>query len=743
MAALAVARPRDRAVGGDLRRIAPATLAWLLALALCAAAAGLSLGAIRIAAIDAGALRGPVGERARLHGFVSAVPRRVDGEVRIRLATADGRLLAVAHEPVPDLPVGREISARGVVRVPEDWEAPYLSRLGIARVLVARRLELTGRRRGGLAAIADRIRDRGEAALERGTPEAESALLRGFVLGEDDRIDPATVVDFQRSGLAHLLAVSGQNVLLLALLANPILALLGVPLRARLVCLLALIAVYVPVAGAGPSIQRAGVMGAAGVLAALAGRPGARWHALGLAAAVTLALDPRAVADVGWQLSFAAVIGIALWASPLREAPLIGSLHGRGGAAAAVADGAAVTIAATLATAPLMAHHFETFSIASLPANLLALPAVAPVMWLGMLAAALGQLPLLPVEPVTALAGLFAAYVAQIAHSLGAPGWAQAEVHLADPDALAATYALVAATLTAAIALGRRRRRLALGAGARRNPRLALLVAAVLAAALALAAGGTFPGGSAEPASAGGRFRIDVLDVGQGDAILLRPPKGSPILVDGGPHGDDLGTRLSELGVSRLAAAVLSHDESDHAGGLEEILGTLPVERFAYARAGRPLLQEARAARARPVRLAAGAGLRAGSLRIAVLWPPSALLDARVSEPNATSLVLLARWHRFRMLLTGDAEAESVPLDPGAVDVLKVAHHGSEDAELDRLLESTTPRLAVISVGEDNAYGHPSPATLTELAEHHVPVLRTDRDGSVAITVGRGGWTAD
>ena len=124
-----------------------------------------------------------------------------------------------------------------------------------------------------------------------------------------------------------------------------------------------------------------------------------------LAAALTLALNPRAVGDVGWQLSFAAVIGIALWSGPLRR--LLGGAE-RSATRALVAEGVAVTVAATLATAPLMAHHFERFSVAALPANLLALPAVAPVMWLGMLAAAAGQLPWLPVEPLTGLAGLLA-----------------------------------------------------------------------------------------------------------------------------------------------------------------------------------------------------------------------------------------------------------------------------------------------------------------------------------------------
>ena len=154
----------------------------------------------------------------------------------------------------------------------------------------------------------------------------------------------------------------------------------GLPLRARLAVALALVALYVPLAGGGPSIQRAGVMGGAGLVAALAGRPASRWYALGLAAVVTLALNPRASGEVGWQLSFAAVVGLLALAPRWRE-----------GAAARRAcpgrsrDAGAVTAAATVATAPLMALHFQQVSLASLPANLAAAPAVAPVMWLGML----------------------------------------------------------------------------------------------------------------------------------------------------------------------------------------------------------------------------------------------------------------------------------------------------------------------------------------------------------------------
>jgi len=130
-------------------------------------------------------------------------------------------------------------------------------------------------------------------------PPREAELARGFVLGQDDRIDEETKEDFRRSGLSHLLAVSGENVTLLALLAMPLLGTLGIPLRERLLWVLALIAAYVPVAGAGPSIERAGVMGTVGLLATLSGRRASRFYALALAAMVTLAIDPEVAADVG------------------------------------------------------------------------------------------------------------------------------------------------------------------------------------------------------------------------------------------------------------------------------------------------------------------------------------------------------------------------------------------------------------------------------------------------------------
>jgi competence protein ComEC len=602
----------------------------------------------------------------------------------------------------------------------------------------------------------DAIRGRAERALATGMPPREAQLSRGFVLGEDDGIDAATVEDFRRAGLSHLLAVSGQNVALLALLAMPLLAALGLPLRIRLIWILAAIVVYVPLAGAGPSIVRAGVMGAITVLATLAGRRSSRLYALVLAAIVTLAIDPRIAADVGWQLSFAAVLGILALAQPLRRA--IAARIGKRGWRGTLAEGAAVTVAATLATAPLIAFHFEAVSTMALVANLLALPAVAPAMWLGMLTALAGQVPGFPVAALNTLAAPLLAYIAQVAAWCGRPEWAYLHLRPGAPG-LIVSYAALSAAAIAIPAVWRRHRitsikrhRTSSADGTEsedidrfqaRRHRVRWVVAAV-GLGVALLAWGGVAGGAGRGRLAAG-LRVSVLDVGQGDAILLQPAHAPALLVDGGPPGDDLAAKLHAAGVERLGVAVVTHEQSDHAGGIEEVLGEMPIAKLAYARLSRRLRDEAAAAGVEPVRLAAGGALRSGRLRVEVLWPPPALLTAPLAgaDPNSQALVLLARWRSFSILLTADAEAAEVPIDPGPVDVLKVAHHGSEDSGLGALLERIRPKLALISVGAGNSYGHPTAATLAALAAHRVPALRTDRDGTIALDIRRSSFEVE
>jgi competence protein ComEC len=743
LAPIAMAEPSARTLGAlPLAVIALAALrpgrngglaswAWLSVIALVACLAGLLGGGARLHAIDAGALHARPGQQARIEGFVAGVPRRNSGEVDVRLDTPEGRILVMVPEPVGELTVGSEVAAVGLLDMPEPWRAAYLRRQGISMILRADRIESRPGRRDGLTGWIDGIRLRAERALGRGMPSREAALARGFVLGEDDRIDRRTRDDFQRSNLTHLLAVSGENVILLCVLAWPLLALLGLTLRSRLVGALCLIAIYVPVTGAGPSIQRAGVMGAAGLIAALADRPRSRWYAVLLAAALTLAINPRAEGDVGWQLSFAAVIGIMLWAR--RLAGVVSGGAERSSARRALAEAVAVTASATVATAPLMAEAFDQFSPVALPANVLAAPAVAPAMWLGMLTAIAGQAPLVPVEPINWLDSVCLAYIAQVAHWLAAPDWALLTVHLGSVWAVAAAYVVL--LLGMELLLRRAKRPFALGTTSARAACLAVIAIGIGVVVL-------WPsGGRAAPQPLRGLV-VRVLDVGQGDAILLQPPGADPVLVDTGPPEDGVEDRLRELGIERLRAIVISHDQSDHAGDLAELLGSVRVEQVVYGATDAHLRRAALAAGAEPLQLSEGGEVDFGSLHLNALWPPRELSGVTGEDPNLLCLVLVARWRHFSMLLTGDAEAESVPMDPGPIDVLKVAHHGSADAGLEGLLARSVPKLAVVSVGAGNSYGHPTGATLSTLRAHDVTTMRTDRLGEIDIDVNGSRWTA-
>lgn len=711
----------------------------LALVALAAALAGLLIGGARLTAIDGGALRAEPGP-AVLSGFATGSPSDSQGTARFAFDSTRGKVLVEASSGqaggvVPGL--GMEI--HGELEPAPDWMRGDLRRKGIAMVLRADRLRPNGATRGGIAGMIDQLRDRAFAALAVAVPDREAALSRGFVLGDDSDVDQGTVEDFRNSGLAHLLAVSGQNVVLLGLLAMPLLALLGVGPRARLVAIAALIVLYVPLAGGGPSIQRAGAMGVAGLFAAGASRAPSRAYALALAALVTLALNPRATGDIGWQLSFAAVVGIMLLARPLqlRLAPIVGDTGWR----QALTEGIAVTLAATVAAAPLIVFHFEQLPVGTLAANLAAMPAVAPSMWLGMIAIAVGQVSPVLAAPFNLAGSVCLAWIAQVAAWFGDPAWAVVELRIAGLQVLALVTALLAGAILIVLRLWRPPS--APVRPGRWVPGFALALLAAILLLPGLLDGGRRHLDSPPPGGA----RVEVMDVGQGDAILIRPAGADPLLIDAGPPDGDLAGALESADVDHLAAALLTHPDLDHYGGLLDLFGATRVDRFLYDRAPPEVLALARQSGTELDRVTAGEKVTDGDLGLEILWPPReedlAPVSADETETNLRSIVALLRWRNFRMLLTGDAEAESVPMHPGPIDVLKVSHHGSEDAGLPALLDETHPRLAVISVGEGNRYGHPVPDVLKELAADRVETLRTDQDGTVSIVLDHNSWRVE
>ena len=728
--------------------------------------AGAVLGEARLAAIDAP--RAVIGAGLRLEGQGVLLERPrpspfgSSAEIELRYGEAAGARL-VARAPV-DLEwpggasPGLELSVSGFARPPKadpeddfDWPA-YLRRQGVAGELDLETVSAGGARRGGFAGVLDGARRRAEDALGAGLADDQAALIRGMVLGQDERIDPLVRDDFRAAGLAHILAVSGQNVLLLSVLALPALAALGAGPRLRLAGLLGLIAVYVPLAGAGPSLQRAGVMGAAGVVALAAGRPAARWYALLLAAAITLGVNPRMCGDAGWQLSFAAVAGILLLAPGLR-----GAFRGL---PRPLAEGVALTLSATVSTVPLLAHHFDQLSLAALPANLLALPAVAPAMWIGMVQIVLGQLGSLLgqlsslLEPLGSLAtalntvlgavnGVLLDYLGELTRRFAELPWAQVGLELASPITVAAAYAAIATGALLARHGARRAspRAAALGGWWRTAQPGARAAVALVAAVVLVAIFSEVTDSGAPP----DRLTVSFLDVGQGDATLVQHPGGGTILIDGGPAEARVYRLVREAGVERLDLVVATHAAADHHGGLGELLGRVPVGLLLEGGDGttdpdfNALLAEAD--RLGVERLAAQAGqvLRVGGLAVEVLAPEPRDPGPAPEDPNPRAVTVLVSAGELELLASGDAESPSLaPLELPDVDLLKVPHHGSSDDGLDEILARTRPEVAGIEVGADNGYGHPAPSTLAALDAAGAEVYRTDLDGTITVTAAGG-----
>lgn len=689
-------------------------LAVALLLALLAATL---LAELRLAVLDRSNLTAAIGhavvgevtltQAPRANSFGWSALARLRGESV--LVRGDGRS--------PELTIGDLATAAGSLKPLGDGDR-WLAVQHVRAILRLRSIRPTGRQRSGFEGLVDGIRRRATTALSSHLPAAEAGLLRGMTLGDDSAM-PTNLRDaMRRSGLGHLVAASGANIALLVLLVFTAGAALAAPRSMRLLLALIAIAVYVPLAGSGASIERAGVMGAAGLIAAMASRPTSRWYALLLAAVVTLTLDPLASEQAGWQLSFAAVVAIALFSSRLR------SLAEGLGIPSLLSEPLALTGAATLGTAPVAAATFGTLSLVSLPANLAAALLVAPITWLGMVAALAGQLSVALAEPLTWLAYWPLAALTAIARVSSALPAAQ----------VAASGPAVAAGCGA----------LALLVGFGRERRYAIPIGALcglLLAAFVLLSGRR----DVLAAPPVGTVRVSFLDVGQGDATLLQSGDHAA-LIDSGPPDAGIVELLGQSGVERLDLLVATHAQADHLGGADEVLGAFPVRCVLDGRDGVEEPQgAAMAASARRhhvplITPAAGQMIRVGSITFEVMWPPGGSTAPPSGDPNQRAIVITARAPGLSLLLASDAESEVLaPLRLPRIDLLKVSHHGSADEGLPALLQQLQPRLAVIEVGAHNSYGHPTPATLAALSSAGVELRRTDKDGTVRIEADRTG----
>ena len=706
-------------------------------------------------------LRADLVERRTPNGWAPA-----EGAV---IVWADAGVTPVEGRSYPYIRHGDTVTLRGTVRPPErigPFDYPeHLAAQGIGAIVSpAHVLDILPGRRNAAASVHE-LRSRLAASLERHMPEPAASLASAMLFGLRSGV-PAGVSDsFRDAGLAHLLAISGMHVgivLAISMLASR--ALLGRRRGFYLITPLLLMWAYVLLAGAPPSAVRAGLMASAFLLALASGRMPAAVNALGLAALVLLLIEPRSLWDRSFQLSFTSMAGVLFIGLPARAwtAERLAGLGERlpkqaAWAISAALSGLAVSLGAFLGSAPLVAFNFGSVPLLGAPATLLAL-LVMPLFLAG--------------AGLTAAAGLF---LPPLAYATGGVVWpfgafltVLAEVVAAAPggrisvDGLSAAWVWSVYALAAVVAafLGRR-----VWGSAAVHAAKAVWHGPASRVEAALAVGGLLVLAAAPwvfIATAGdGLLHIDVLDVGQGDAILITSPGGGTTLIDGGPDPraaieqvDD----LLPLGKLRIDLAVLTHPHADHMNGLLELARRGRLDRViapppspssspstGYAD---PWAAELDSLGRAPVEAVRGmtVSLTDGVL-IELLNPPAPALTGTSSNVNNNGVAARVIYGEASALFMADlfVESELSLLDAGldlSADILKLGHHGSRTSTSPELLNAVGPVAAVVSVAAESPFGHPSPEVVERVSEKIGPdrLFSTAENGRVRFSTDGVRW---
>ncbi len=712
--------------------------------------------------------------QVRLVGVVAGEPDVRDTYQNLRLRaesltidqvgapTADARPvegLALVRAPrYPPRAYGERLAVSGELETPPIFEdfsyKEYLARQGVYSMIRRPRVELVETGQGSpFWAALYAFKARAGETIAQILSEPYAALLTGILLGVETGIPPELYERFNATGTSHIIVISGFNIAIVAAL----LMLVGTrALGKRRAVWIAIggIALYTLLVGADAAVVRAAIMGGLFVLALYLGRQTEVRTSLIFAAILMTAVNPYVLWDVGFQLSFSATAGL-IWLTPPLErvaerwlAVLIGPQHVRG-AMQLLSEALLVTLAAQIATGPLIVYHFGRLSVISLLTNLLILPVQPMVMLAGGLATLVGMIWLPAGQVLGWLAWLPLAWTVWVVNWTAAAPLALVTLGRFSPWLLAAMYAGLAALVwwaSRARSDGEEVPYPPSSGGLSPTTRW-MFAGGVVVVALVWLAAVSLPDG---------RLHVAFLDVGQGDAIFITTPGGHQVLIDGGPSAT---TTLWEMGRHMpfwdrsLDVVVNTHPDADHLTGLPEVLRRYQVSQIIlpdvgsdtslYAAWEEALAEEGAAL----VTAQAGARLSLGDGVWAEVLHPGAVPAG--DNPNDHSVVLRVELGHISFLLPGDIEAEverNLVMDSAALGatVLKASHHGSGTSSCEPFLTAVDPQVAVISVGADNRFGHPAPEVLTRYDEHSIPVLRTDEVGCIEfITDGERLWVQE
>lgn len=556
---------------------------------------------------------------------------------------------------------------------------------------------------------------------------AETGLLLGLLAGDRSGIPEALRNDFQRSGLVHVLAISGFHVVLLAGILMIFLKATGLPLRAVRIIAVALLFLYIPVTGGSPAVRRAVLMFSVPQIGALFQRPANTMNSLGVALIIILLPEPGILWNPGFQLSVAATAGILIgsplnpfanFPESLKKSKLWATLR------AFAIDPTYVTLCATLSTSPFLVHHFKTLSPFAWLGNILVVPGISWGMQAGLFAL---------VSPIDFLrenfcyaAKFFLRLSSLLTRLISDSPVASITIGPFSPGILL----LIGFALTAIPVV--------------RKNRVARIYCLTCLALFA----GLFCHDSYVKAMHPS-WNMTLIDVGQGDSILLTSPSGKHFLVDAGEVGkrdsgkDIIVPFLHHIGVLQLDALIVTHGDADHFGGAASIIKTFPVKELWISECART---EEKTAWQNIIGDALGRGIPIRDIHRGFTWSeahfeilalhPHAI---KCRDANTESITLRVKGASHSAILTGDLTiaGEKQIMNTQAFlksDVLKLGHHGSKTSSSKLFLDRVQPKLALISSGKNNRFHHPSKEVVRRLDSIGIPYLNTAEQGSISVT---------
>jgi competence protein ComEC len=673
----------------------------------------------------------------------------------------------------PTYHYGDALKLTGELETPPQFEdfdyKSYLARQGIYSILYYPGVEILDRGQGlkPLQWIYS-LRERLSTSLARALPEPQGSLAQAILLGLRGNVPDSLYEAFSRTGTAHLLAISGLHMsIIIAILLSFGILVFGRRRSIYIWLTLMLTWLYALLAGMHPPIIRAAIMGSLFLIAEYLGRQRSAIIALAFAAAVMVGIQPNLLWSVSFQLSFLAMAGLVLLFPYFQAwgrkgiASVFGARERIAAAGGMITDGFAATLAAIVAVGPLIAYNFGVVSLVALPATFFSLPALPFIIVTAALVAFVGLFTLFAAQILGWLAWLFLSYLVLVVQGFDALPHSSLEVASTSTWHIWGYYVILAGV----IAFLNYRTQLAdfssrLTSGIRKvaegipKPRLGfsvkwlilpLLIVAILVWSVTL----TMPDD---------KLHVNFLDVGQGDAILIQTPNGQDILIDGGPDPQKINLELSKklsFWDRTIDLVVCTQPQADHVTGLVEVLLRYKVKQVLE-----PGVPYDSAIYQEWLRLIEDEGIkyniaRAGQeidlgsgIKMEVLNPPEDLFEGTSDDVDNNGVVLRLSWDKLSFLFTADIreEVEFELIGQRATlksTVLKVAHHGSKTSTSQQFLAAVAPEVAVISVGAENTFGHPSPEVLERLIDRlgEDNVYRTDEDGTIEfITDGERLW---